>query len=57
MKEDKRKRLEVAGWKVGSPAEFLALDDDEAAAIELKLDLADTARSACTGVGSCKSSR
>ena len=29
MKEGKRKRLEAAGWKVGSAAEFLALDDEE----------------------------
>ena len=48
MKEDKRKRLEAAGWKVGSTAEFLALDDDEAAVIELKLDLADAVRTART---------
>ena len=41
MKQDKRKRLEAAGWKVESAAEFLALDDDEAAVIELKLDLPD----------------
>lgn len=39
VKHEKRKRLEAAGWKVGSAAEFLALDDDEAAAIEMKLDL------------------
>jgi len=48
MKEDKRKCLEAAGWKVGSAAEFLALDDDEAAVIELKLDLADAVRTART---------
>jgi hypothetical protein len=41
VKQDKRKRLEAAGWKVESAAEFLALDDDEAAVIELKLDLPD----------------
>jgi len=48
MKEDKIKRLEAAGWKVGSAAEFLALDDDEAAVIELKLDLAAAVRTART---------
>jgi ribosome-binding protein aMBF1 (putative translation factor) len=44
MKEGKRKRLEAAGWKVGSVAEFLALSDEEAAVIELKLDLAEAVR-------------
>jgi hypothetical protein len=48
MKEGKRKRLEAAGWKVGSVAEFLALSDEEAAVIELKLDLADAVRTART---------
>lgn len=48
MKEDKKRRLEAAGWKVGSAAEFLALDDDEAAVIELKLDLAAAVRTART---------
>jgi ribosome-binding protein aMBF1 (putative translation factor) len=48
VKEDKRKRLESAGWKVGSAAEFLALDDEEAAVIELKLDLAEAVRTART---------
>jgi len=44
MKASKRKRLESAGWKVGNVAEFLALTDDEAAVIELKLDLAKAVR-------------
>jgi hypothetical protein len=44
VREGKRKRLEVAGWKVGSTAEFLMLDDDEAALIERKLELCDAAR-------------
>jgi DNA-binding XRE family transcriptional regulator len=44
MKAPKRKRLEAAGWKVGSVADFLALTDDEAAVIELKLDLAKAVR-------------
>jgi ribosome-binding protein aMBF1 (putative translation factor) len=48
VKEDKRRRLEAAGWKVGSAAEFLALDDEEAAVIELKLDLADAVRTTRT---------
>jgi predicted XRE-type DNA-binding protein len=44
MKASKRKRLESSGWKVGDVAEFLALTDDEAAVIELKLDLAKAVR-------------
>ena len=48
MREDKRRRLEAAGWTVGSAAEFLGLDEDEAAVIELKLDLADAVRTTRT---------
>jgi ribosome-binding protein aMBF1 (putative translation factor) len=40
MNRAKRKRLETAGWKVGSSREFLGLTDDENAMIELKLQLA-----------------
>ena len=40
MKQEKRKRLEAAGWRVGTVSEFLGLSDEEAALIELKLDLA-----------------
>lgn len=40
MKPEKRKRLEASGWKVGTTSEFLGLTDEEAALIELKLDLA-----------------
>lgn len=39
MKPDIKKRLEAAGWKVGSVQEFLGLGDEEVALIELKLDL------------------
>jgi ribosome-binding protein aMBF1 (putative translation factor) len=39
MKTAKRKRLEAAGWKVGSAQEFLGLSDQEAAFVELKLAL------------------
>ena len=38
--ESKRKRLESKGWKVGSAQDFLGLSDEEAAYIELKLNLA-----------------
>jgi predicted transcriptional regulator len=40
MKLEKRKRLEQAGWQVGTVKEFLELTDEEAVLIELKLDLA-----------------
>lgn len=40
MKQEKRKKLEAAGWKVGTVEEFLGLTDEEAAVIALKLDLA-----------------
>ncbi len=44
MKPKKKKRLEAAGWKVGTVSEFLGLTDEEAALIELKLDLAKAVR-------------
>lgn len=37
MNADKRKRLESAGWKFGSAAEFLELTVEEEAEIESKL--------------------
>lgn len=40
MNQSKRKRLESRGWKVGSVQDFLELSHEEAAYIELKLDLA-----------------
>ena len=39
-----RERLEKAGWKVGSAAEFLELSDVEAALVEAKLALGDAVR-------------
>lgn len=44
MREEKRRRLEAKGWKVGSTQEFLRLTDEEAAYIELKLRLAENLR-------------
>ncbi len=44
MKPEKKKRLEAAGWQVGTVSEFLGLTDEEAALIELKLDLAKAVR-------------
>ena len=40
MNKSKRKRLESKGWKVGSAQDFLGLSNEEAAYIELKLELA-----------------
>ena len=40
MKKTKKERLKKAGWKVGTAQEFLALSDEEAALIEMKLALA-----------------
>ena len=42
MKVSKRKKLEDAGWKVGTADEFLELSDEEAAYIEMKLALSKT---------------
>ena len=44
MRATKRKRLEAKGWKVGGAKEFLALSDQEAEYIELKLKLAESLR-------------
>lgn len=44
MREEKRRKLEAKGWKVGSTQEFLRLTDEEAAYIELKLRLAESLR-------------
>lgn len=40
MKQEKKKRLEAAGWKVSTVSEFLGLTTEEAILIQLKLDLA-----------------
>ena len=44
MKKRKKDRLEAAGWKVGSAADFLHLSPDEVAFIEMKLALARNIR-------------
>jgi DNA-binding transcriptional regulator YiaG len=44
MDEAKRKRVEAAGWAVGSAADFLELTEDEAAFVDLKLALSDELR-------------
>ena len=40
MDAAKRKRLEKAGWKLGTAQEFLKLSPEEAAYVEVKLNLA-----------------
>jgi len=40
VRDEKKRRLEARGWKVGSAQEFLRLTDEEAAYIDLKLRLA-----------------
>lgn len=44
MKKAKQKRLEAAGWRVGSSADFLELDDIEAQVVEMKLSLSEELR-------------
>ena len=39
MKKTKRRRLESAGWKVGTAADFLGLSKEEAAFVGMKLSL------------------
>jgi predicted XRE-type DNA-binding protein len=51
MKDTKRKRLEEAGWRVGSVEEFLGLSEEEAAFVEMKLALSQTLRERRTAQG------
>jgi ribosome-binding protein aMBF1 (putative translation factor) len=44
MDAAKRKRLEAAGWGVGSTKDFLKLTEEEAAFVELKLRLSESLR-------------
>jgi DNA-binding XRE family transcriptional regulator len=44
MKTSKRKRLVARGWAVGGAQELLGLTDEEAAIIELRLNLAGNLR-------------
>ena len=41
MIKGKRKKLEAAGWRVGSAEDFLELDAEAAAFVELKLGLSE----------------
>ena len=49
MDKRKAKRLQSAGWKVGSVKEFLGLSDEESAIIELKLELAGAVKERQSG--------
>ena len=40
MKQNKRRRLEAAGWKVGSAQDFLGLTDEEATLVAVRAGLA-----------------
>lgn len=44
MKAIKRDKLDRAGWTVGSAAEFLALNQEEAAFVEMKVALSQSLR-------------
>ena len=44
MDAGKRKRLEAAGWRVGSAQDFLSLSVEEAAFVELKVALGTSLR-------------
>jgi DNA-binding XRE family transcriptional regulator len=44
MKASKKKKLEAAGWRVGSTAEFLELSDAEAMLVNMKVALAKKVR-------------
>ena len=44
MRNDKRRRLERAGWAVGDAADFLGLSADERRFVDVKLALADGLR-------------
>ena len=40
MREERRRRLEAKGWKIGTAQEFLRLSAEEAAYVDLKVRLA-----------------
>jgi DNA-binding XRE family transcriptional regulator len=44
MKPERKRRLEAAGFKVGSTDEFLGLTAEESALVSLRLSLADEVR-------------
>jgi DNA-binding XRE family transcriptional regulator len=44
MRKNKLKHLRAAGWKVGGAKDFLGLDEQEAALVEVKLSLVDAVK-------------
>jgi len=40
VKNEKRRKLEAAGWRVGDAKDFLEVSSGEAQFVEIKLDLA-----------------
>lgn len=44
MHAAKRKRLEAAGWRIGSAEDFLGLTKEETALVEMKLALPERSR-------------
>jgi ribosome-binding protein aMBF1 (putative translation factor) len=44
MNAAKRKKLEAAGWRVGSAQEFLGLSEEESVIVGIKLALADAVK-------------
>jgi len=44
IRKSKKRKLEAAGWRVGSTAEFLDLTKEEASLIEMKIGLAESIR-------------
>ena len=44
MREEKKRKLEAKGWRVGSAADFLGLSPSEEAYIEIRLALARALR-------------
>lgn len=51
MDRRKQKRLEKAGWTVGSAADFLGLTEEESAFVELKLALSRKLRERRAALG------
>ena len=44
MKQDKKKKLEEAGWRVGGATEFLELSPEEEEYVDLRIRLGDAVR-------------
>jgi len=51
MDRKKRRKLQDAGWRVGSAQDFLGLSDEEAAYIEMRLSLARLLRKRRVALG------